>query len=86
MTIFKKHMSRRTVLRGLGAAVALPVLDGMVPAFASAPTTKPALRLSFVYAPNGMIMQHWTPSAEGAGFDFPSILDRLRRSATIFRS
>jgi hypothetical protein len=77
MTIFKKRMSRRTVLRGLGAAVALPVLDGMVPAFASAPTSKPALRLSFVYAPNGMIMPHWTPSAEGTGFDFPSILEPL---------
>ena len=77
MTIFKKHMSRRTVLRGLGAAVALPVLDGMVPAFASAPTAKPAMRLSFVYAPNGMIMQRWTPSTEGTGFDFPSILEPL---------
>jgi Protein of unknown function (DUF1552) len=77
MTIFKKHMSRRAVLRGIGTAVALPLLDGMVPAFASAPAAKQALRLSFVYAPNGMIMQHWTPSTEGSGFELPSILEPL---------
>ena len=78
MMIFKKAMSRRTVLRGLGATIALPLLDGMIPAFASAPSTaKSPLRMSFVYAPNGMIMEHWTPTAVGTEFEFPSILEPL---------
>src|SRR5690242_4224084 len=68
MIITKKHLNRRTFLRGLGAAVALPVLDSMIPAAtkgAAAP-----VRLGFVYVPNGIIMNKWTPAAEGAGFEF----------------
>ena len=66
MIITRRAIPRRTMLRGLGAAVALPFLDGMVPAFAAAPASTPARRLSVVYTPNGMVMEHWTPATEGA--------------------
>jgi len=75
MIITKKAIPRRTVLRGLGAALALPLLDAMVPALANAPT--PARRLGIVYVPNGMRMDHWTPSRQGVDFDLPSILRPL---------
>jgi Protein of unknown function (DUF1552) len=76
--IARKHLSRRTLLRGLGAAISLPLLDAMVPAFAS--TTTPAqtpLRLAYIYAPNGIFMKHWTPAADGADFELPRILAPL---------
>jgi hypothetical protein len=57
---------RRTVLRGLGAALALPLLDSMVPAFARAQTASAPRRLGVVYVPNGVVMKNWTPAAEGA--------------------
>ena len=66
MMIFKKAIPRRTFLRGLSAAIALPLLDGMVPAFAAAADKKPVVRLGFVYVPNGIIMNKFTPAAEGA--------------------
>ena len=68
----KKHLSRRTVLRGLGATIALPLLDGMVPAFAAMQTTaaKPVRRFGAFYLPNGMSMASWTPKGEGAAFAF----------------
>jgi hypothetical protein len=77
MMIFKKAIPRRTFLRGLGASVALPLLDGMVPAFAAPADTKPAVRLGFVYVPNGVIMNKFTPASEGASFDLPPILEPL---------
>ncbi len=79
MMIFKKVIPRRTFLRGAGATLALPLLDGMVPAFAGAldASAKPAVRLSIVFVPNGRIMDHWTPQAEGAAFELPSILEPL---------
>jgi len=58
-----KQLSRRTVLRGLGASLALPFLDAMVPAFAS-PAVQKALavnRMAFLYVPNGIVMEGWTP-------------------------
>ena len=72
MIITRKAIPRRTVLRGLGASLALPLLDGMVPAFAGMQDSpaNPVRRLGIVYVPNGMRMEHWTPSLEGAGFDF----------------
>ena len=73
MIITKKAIPRRTLLRGIGAAVALPTLDAMIPALAST-ASKPIRRLGIVYVPNGMRMDHWTPSTVGSGFDFPSIL------------
>ena len=79
MIITKKALSRRTVLRGLGASLALPLLDGMVPAFAAIRTTaaNPVRRLGVVYVPNGMMMPQWSPATEGAGFEFPTILEPL---------
>jgi Protein of unknown function (DUF1552) len=70
-----KYLPRRTILRGLGAALALPFLDSMTPAFAAAPT--PIRRLGVIYVPNGMCMQQWTPGAEGAGFALTPILRPL---------
>ena len=67
------------VLRGLGASLALPLLDGMVPALAAMRNSpaNPVRRLGVVYVPNGMRMEHWTPSIEGAGFDFGEVLQPL---------
>ena len=57
MILTSRHLSRRTLLRGLGAAIALPMLDAMSPAFAAtARTGKPPVRLAFVYVPNGIVM------------------------------
>ena len=73
MIITKKAIPRRAMLRGLGAALALPMLDAMIPAMANT-APKPIKRLGIVYVPNGMRMDHWTPSIVGSGFEFPSIL------------
>jgi hypothetical protein len=70
-----KALSRRTVLRGVGAAVALPLLDSMVPALQAAPA--PVRRAAFIYTANGIIMKDWTPAAEGAGFEFTPTLKPL---------
>ncbi|MEK7834496.1 MAG: DUF1552 domain-containing protein, partial [Acidobacteriota bacterium] len=71
----KKSLPRRTFLRGMGVTMALPLLDAMTPAFASAP--KPVVRLGFVYVPNGIIMNKWTPTGEGADFKFASTMAPL---------
>jgi hypothetical protein len=68
MTIANKHLSRRTLLRGLGVTVALPMLDAMIPAFA-APVKSKAVRAAFVYVPNGMTMADWTPKGAGANYE-----------------
>jgi hypothetical protein len=76
--ISKTAISRRTVLRGLGATLALPFLDSMVPALSAAgAVAKPAHRFGVVYTPNGIMMPWWTPTAEGAGFAFPDIIKSL---------
>ena len=79
MNIFKKTLSRRTVLRGLGASLALPLLDSMIPALssASAQAAQPAKRLGVVYVPNGMAMKSWTPATEGTDFEITRILQPL---------
>jgi hypothetical protein len=69
-----KRLSRRTVLRGLGAAVSLPLLDAMVPAFASPVAPQ---RLAFIYVPNGILMNQWTPASGGADFELTRILTPL---------
>ena len=81
MIITKRKLDRRSVLRGVGATVALPLLDAMVPALSAITRTaaNPVRRLGVVYAPNGMAMEHWTPSTEGAGFDLTPILQPLAR-------
>ena len=79
MIVTRKSLSRRTVLRGLGAGLALPLLDSMIPAFtplARAATASPR-RLSVVYVPNGVVMRNWTPAAEGANFEVPVTLQAL---------
>jgi len=79
MFISKKHLSRRTVLRGMGATMALPLLDAMIPArtLLAQTAAKPTPRLGFVYVPHGAIMDKWTPATEGAGFEFTPILKPL---------
>ncbi len=79
MMITKKALPRRTLLRGLGAAIALPLLDGMVPALSALRKTaaNPVIRFGAVYVPNGMVMQNWTPAAEGAGFELTPTLQPL---------
>jgi len=72
-----RHLSRRTVLRGLGAAIALPVLDAMTPALAAPAAKQAPLRLSFAYVPNGIVMKDWTPAAVGKEFALPRILQPL---------
>ena len=74
-------LSRRTVLKGVGAAVALPWLDAMNPlgAWASetAAAAAPPTRMAFLYVPNGVNMRHWTPAAEGRLAELPAILEPL---------
>jgi len=70
-------ISRRTLLRGLGAAVAVPWLDAMMPAFASPTRGTFPVRLGFIYVPNGKNMADWTPAKEGAEFELPAILQPL---------
>lgn len=79
MIITRKHLSRRTFLRGAGALVGLPLLDAMVPALGWARTAKPqpSTRLCFVYVPNGMVMSSWTPARQGKGFEYTPILKPL---------
>ena len=69
--ITRKHINRRTLLRGFGTALALPLLDSMVPALKAAKTTaaQPAIRLGFVYVPNGIIPGAWTPKQDGTAFE-----------------
>jgi hypothetical protein len=72
----RKSIPRRTFLRGAGAAVALPLLDAMVPAL-SAQRLKSPPRLGFVYVSNGVILDQWKPKTTGANFDLPPILKPL---------
>ena len=66
MFLSKKHVSRRTVLKGAGVSIALPLLDAMIPAGTALAQTaaKPTPRLGFIYFPHGAVMTHWTPAAE----------------------
>ena len=79
MIITNRVVSRRTVLRGLGAMLALPVLDAMVPALSALGKTpgKPINRLGVMYVPNGMIMNKWTPVLDGATFELTPTLNSL---------
>lgn len=78
MIITKKALPRRTFLRGVGATLALPLLDAMIPALtAMRKAAAPIRRLAFVYVPNGIVMEHWTPTTEGAGFALTPILEPL---------
>jgi hypothetical protein len=73
-----QNLSRRTILRGLGTAISLPVLEGMLPTSALAQTPKLRItRMAYLFVPNGMHMQHWTPSEIGASYTLPSTLQPL---------
>jgi len=79
MFITRKYLSRRTVLRGLGAAIALPLLDAMIPAATALANTaaSPPVRMGFFYFPHGAIMSAWTPTATGTDFELSRILKPL---------
>jgi hypothetical protein len=79
MFITKTHLPRRTVLRGLGASLALPLLDGMVPALTAQSRTAaaPVKRFGVFYVPNGMSMPYWYPTTEGSLDEMPPILRSL---------
>jgi hypothetical protein len=84
MFITRKHLSRRTVLKGVGCAVSLPLLDAMMPAGTALAKTAaaPQVRLGFFYFPHGAIMEKWTPAQAGRDFEMSPILEPL----TAFRS
>ena len=74
-----KSLPRRTVLRGLGATMALPFLDAMIPAFSlrAKAAQKPVHRFQTFYVPNGMAMEYWSPKGEGSAFELSPILEPL---------
>ena len=79
--IIRKQLSRRTVLRGVGAALALPFLEAMSPTrfsalYGLAPVKRPH-RFQTIYVPNGMAMEYWTPKGEGRNFELSPILEPL---------
>jgi hypothetical protein len=73
--ITRKHLSRRTVLRGAGTLLALPLLESMLPAMAEAPAPRP--RFGAIYIPHGATMARWTPRDQGRNFTFSEILQPL---------
>ncbi|WP_180540801.1 DUF1552 domain-containing protein [Nevskia soli] len=79
MILTQKALARRTFLRGAGVALALPLLDAMVPALKATSLTaaRPVTRLGFVYVPNGIIQKGWLPSKVGTGFEFASTIQPL---------
>jgi hypothetical protein len=79
MFLTKKHLSRRTVLKGAGAAIALPLLDAMIPAGTALADTAAAVRprLGYVYFPHGAVQKFWTPEGTGKDFTFSRILKPL---------
>lgn len=82
-----RYLPRRTFLTGLGTTIALPLLDAMIPAFASAATasaSKPC-RMAFVYVPNGVIMDEWTIKAEGEVSPLPAKLPRILEPLVAYR-
>jgi hypothetical protein len=79
MFLTRKHLSRRTLLKGAGASIALPLLDAMIPAGTALAQTAavPQLRLGFVYFPHGALQDEWQPMKIGRDFEFPFILKPL---------
>src|SRR5437016_2650103 len=72
-----RALRRRTFLRGVGASIALPFLDAMLPAFTS--TARSPIRLMIVYAPTGVIPKYWFPSQTGVDFEFPRTVKPLEK-------
>jgi hypothetical protein len=74
-----RKLPRRTVLRGMGTAMALPLLEAMGPVAAlAAPARKAPLRMAFLFVPNGKHMEDWTPKTDGPGYELPYILEPLK--------
>jgi hypothetical protein len=90
MFITKKHLSRRTFLRGAGVTVALPLLEAMLPASTALAQTaaNPKPRFTGIFFPHGMAPGYWVPKTEGAGFEFPFIMQPLEplRDRTVILS
>jgi hypothetical protein len=80
MFITRRHLPRRTFLKGAGVALALPLLDAMIPAHTAIAKTAAAakMRLGFVYFPHGAIMDRWTPATEGPDYELSPILESLK--------
>src|SRR5689334_20106207 len=77
------QLPRRTFLKGLGTAIALPVLESMMPGLAAASSAVSAgkalpKRMAFVYVPNGVNMANWTPKSVGSDFELPATLEPLK--------
>jgi hypothetical protein len=79
MAFLTKSLPRRTVLQGLGATVALPFLEAMIPAFSrrALAAARPVHRFQTFYVPNGMAMEYWLPKGEGTAFELSPILEPL---------
>ena len=77
MFITKKHLSRRTVLKGAGVTMGLPMLEAMIPAASAQNAADPQLRAAFVYTPHGVILDEWVPTTEGADYEMTPILKPL---------
>ena len=77
--ITKRHLSRRTFIRGMGVSMALPLLDSMIPAQTALrlSAATPRNRFACIYVPHGATMDKWTPSGEGTAFQFSEILQPL---------
>jgi hypothetical protein len=75
MFIAKKHLSRRTFLRGAGVTMALPFLEAMLPAQTSVSAAK--TRFAGIFFPHGMAPGYWVPKAEGSNFELPFIMQPL---------
>ncbi|MGH9647281.1 MAG: DUF1552 domain-containing protein [Bryobacteraceae bacterium] len=89
MFVTKKHLTRRTMLRGVGTAMALPLLDAMIPARTALAQTaaKATPHLGFIYFPHGAVQNRWTPTGEGNIAEFGDILkplDKYRAMTTVF--
>jgi hypothetical protein len=77
MIVTRKHLQRRSFLKGTGVMLALPFLDAMVPAFAAKSAASSPTRMGFVYVPNGIIDTGWLPKGEGASFEFNNTMKAL---------
>ena len=77
MIVTRKHLQRRSFLKGTGVMLALPFLDAMTPAFAAKGAASSPTRMGFVYVPNGIIDTSWLPKGEGASFEFNNTMKAL---------
>ncbi len=81
-----RSLGRRTLLRGMGTAIALPLLDSMIPAFTHAATTKAPCRMAMLYVPNGIMMDQWIPNLPEGAMPLPAELPRITAALMPFRN